>query len=143
MLDLRAIRENPEPYRAALARRGAADDLDRVLELDEERRKLIARVEELRAEQNRGSKLVREASGEERGRLIESLRGVSEELKELEPELARTEEELRALAERLPNLPDPSAPDGLTDEDNVEIRRWGGPPEFDFEPRDHVELGER
>jgi seryl-tRNA synthetase len=143
MLDLRAIRENPEPHRAALARRGAAEDLDRALELDERRRKLIARVEDLRAEQNRGSKLVRDASGDERRRLIAALRGVSEELKELEPELARAEEELRALAERLPNIPDPTAPDGLTDEDNLEIRRWGEPPRFDFEPKDHVELGER
>src|SRR5438045_8507161 len=139
MLDLRAIRENPEPYRAALARRGAADDLDRALELDEQRRKLIARVEDLRAEQNRGSKVVRDASADERQRMIQSLRGVSEELKEIEPDLARAEEELRRLAEQLPNIPDPTAPDGLTDEDNVEIRRWGEPPRFDFEAKDHVE----
>jgi seryl-tRNA synthetase len=143
MLDLKAIREHPEPYRQALARRGAADDIDRVLALDEERRKLITRVEELRAEQNRGSKLVREAAGEERQRLIESLRVVSDELKRIEPDLARIEDELRALAERLPNIPSPDAPDGLTDEDNVVVREWGEPPAFDFPPKDHVELGAR
>jgi seryl-tRNA synthetase len=142
VLDLKAIREDPEPFRRALARRGAGADLDRALELDEERRKLIARIEELRAEQNRGSKLVREASGHERQALIDSLRTVSDELKGLEPELARVEEDLRAVAERLPNVPDADAPDGLTDEDNVEVKRWGEPPPFDFEPRDHVWLGE-
>jgi seryl-tRNA synthetase len=142
MLDLRAIREDPEPAREALARRGAAEDLDRVLALDEERRKVVTRVEELRAEQNRGSRKVRDVSGEDRVRLLESLRVVSEELKRLEPELARVEEEHQVAAARLPNIPDPSAPDGRSDEDNVEIKRWGQPPQFDFEPKDHVELGQ-
>jgi len=141
VLDLKAIREDPEPPRRALARRGAADDLDRALQLDEERRKLIARVEDLRAEQNRGSKRVRDASGAERAGLIGSLKAISDELKELEPELARAEEELFAVTERLPNIPDPTTPDGLTDEDNVEIRRWGEPPALN-DPKDHLALGE-
>ena len=113
-----------------------------MLALDQDRRKLVARVEELRAEQNRGSKLVRDATGEERQRLIESLRAVSDELKRLEPELARIEEEVQTEAARLPNLPDPKAPDGASDDDNVEIRRWGQPTHFDFGPKDHVELGQ-
>jgi len=142
LLDLKAIREDPEPYRAALARRGAAEELDRVLALDEEWRQLTVRVEALRADQNRGS---REVSGardpEERRRLIDRLRSVSEELKRLEPELIRVEESLRELAAGLPNVPDESAPDGHTEEDNVEVSRWGEPPAFPFEPRDHVELG--
>ena len=75
-------------------------------------------------------------------RLIDHLREVSGELKGLEPQLARVEEELREVAARLPNVPDEAAPDGLSEEDNVEVRRWGDPPAFDFEPRDHLALGE-
>jgi seryl-tRNA synthetase len=143
LLDLKAIREDPEPYRKALARRGVAEDLDRALTLDEERRKLTVRVEELRAEQNRGSKEVTAASTpQERQAVIERLRSVSESLKSLEPKLARAEDELADLMAAIPNVPDEAAPDGATEEENVEIRRWGEPPAFGFTARDHVELGE-
>jgi seryl-tRNA synthetase len=101
------------------------------------------RVEELRAEQNRGSKEVAAATRpEERQEVIERLKPVSETLKELEPQLARAEDELAELLAAIPNVPDEAVPDGATEEDNVEIRRWGEPPSFAFEPRDHVELGE-
>ncbi len=104
---------------------------------------MIARVEELRAQQNRGSKAVPSAeSSTERQALIESLRAVSDELKEIEPELARVEEELAAVSARLPNVPDDATPDGRSDEDNVEIKKVGTPPSFDFEVKDHVQLGE-
>ena len=126
-----------------MARRGAAEDLDRVLALDEERRSLTVRVESLRAEQNRGSKEVAAArSPEERQAVIAGLREMSEALSRLEPDLARVEQHLAAAAARLPNVPDDDVPDGLTDEDNVELRRWGEPRGFDFDPRDHVALGE-
>ena len=113
-----------------------------MLALDEEWRRLTVRVEELRAEQNRGSKDIAAADPSARERLIDHLREVSGELKGLEPQLARVEEELREVAARLPNVPDEAAPDGLSEEDNVEVRRWGEPPAFDFEPRDHLALGE-
>jgi seryl-tRNA synthetase len=143
VLDLKAIRDDLATARAALSRRGAEEDLDRALAMDEQRRSLIARVEELRAAQNRGSKEVARASSpEERAERIAALKALSDELASVEPELARMEEELQAVAVELPNLPDPEAPDGRSDEDNVELHRWGRPPEFDFEPKDHVELGE-
>ncbi|MDP8955545.1 MAG: serine--tRNA ligase [Actinomycetota bacterium] len=143
MLDLKAIRTNPEPFREGLARRGAEQDVQALLALDEQWRALTARVETLRAEQNQGSRQVGAASSpEERQHVIERLRQVSDELKKAEPELARLEEALKNAGARLPNIPDPSAPDGVSDEDNVEVRRWGEPPEFGFEPRDHVALGE-
>ena len=113
-----------------------------MLALDEDRRRLTARVEELRADQNRGSKEVAAADSSARDALIVHLRDVSAELKELEPRLARVEEELREAGARLPNVPEESAPDGLSEEDNVEIRRWGDQPDFGFEPRDHLALGE-
>jgi seryl-tRNA synthetase len=144
VLDLRAIREDPDTFRTALARRDEAyaTDVDRLVELDADRRALTAEVEGLRAEQNRVSKAVGSASGEERQRLIGSVREVSERLKELEPRLGAAEEELGGLLARIPNVPHSSVPVGETDEDNEVLRDAGEPPELGFEPRDHVELGE-
>ncbi|MGH2573014.1 MAG: serine--tRNA ligase [Actinomycetota bacterium] len=144
MLDLKAIREDPERFRSALARRGdaLAADVDRLLEADRRWRELTARVEDLRAEQNRGSKAVGTAAEEERDRLIAELRKVSEELGKLEPELAAAEEEVQALLLLLPNAPHESVPEGETDEDNQLSREVGAPPTFPFEPKDHVELGQ-
>jgi seryl-tRNA synthetase len=144
VLDLKAIRAEPERFRSALALRSPplAEDLDRLLELDAERRRLTAAVEELRAEQNRGSKAVGAAMGEERDRLIASLREVSSRLSEQEPRLEVVDEEVRALLARMPNVPHPSVPQGETDEDNELVREVGERPAFGFEPRDHVDLGE-
>jgi seryl-tRNA synthetase len=141
VLDLKAIREDPEAFRPGLARRGVADALDRLLALDEERRALTAEVDELRAEQNRASKAIGAAEGEERQKLIEEVRVVSTKLEGLEPKLSDVSEQLDALMVTLPNPPHESVPDGESDEDNLELRRVGEQPSFDFEPRDHVDLG--
>jgi seryl-tRNA synthetase len=145
LLNLRAIREDPDPVRAALARRerGLADDLDHLIELDGERRKVTLEVEDLRAEQNRGSKAVGSASGDEREHLITSLRQVSGRLAELEPRLADLDEEVLRLAGRLPNPPHESVPEGESEEDNEVLRMVGEPTTFAFEPKDHVDLGQR
>ena len=144
MLDLKSIREDPETFQRALARRSPAlaEDLDRALELDRDRRELTQEVEEQRAEQNRGSKAIGAAKAEERERLIAEVRRASERLEELEPRLAQVEEELKSLLGRLPNPPHQSVPQGETDEDNELLRTVGEPPELGFEPRDHVDLGE-
>jgi seryl-tRNA synthetase len=141
MLDIKLIREDPEPFRQALARRGLAERVDELLAADERRRQLTQRVEALRAEQNRASKAIGRASGDEKQALIAEVAKVSSELKELEPELAEAETALTLVLAATPNLPHPSAPDGFTDEDAVEVRRLGDPPRFDFEPKDHAELG--
>jgi seryl-tRNA synthetase len=145
LLNLRAIREDPDPVRAALARRerGLADDLDHLIELDGERRKVTLEVEDLRAEQNRGSKAVGSASGDEREHLITSLRQVSGRLAELEPRLADLDEEVLRLAGRLPNPPHESVPEGESEEDDEVLRMVGEPTTFAFEPKDHVDLGQR
>jgi seryl-tRNA synthetase len=144
VLDLRAVREDPEAFRRDLARRSSAlaDDIDRLLEADRRRRELTATVEELRAEQNRGSKAVGRAIPEERERLIESLRTVSDRLTEVEPRLGEADDEVRRFLERLPNVPHESVPEGETDEDNELLREVGERPSFGFRPRDHVDLGE-
>jgi seryl-tRNA synthetase len=143
VLDLRRIREDPEPARAALARRGDAAALDDLLRLDERRRELLPEVEERRARQNRASDRIAAAkrSGEDAERLIGEMREVSGELKQLEGELSEVESQREELLATIPNLPDPEAPDGETEEDAVPLREVGERPEFDFEVRDHLELG--
>jgi seryl-tRNA synthetase len=142
MLDIKLIREDPEPFRTALARRDLADRVDQLLAADERRRDLTQRVEALRAEQNRASKAIGGAQGDEKQRLIADVASVSAELKELEPQLSEAETDLSLLLAATPNLPHSSAPDGFTDEDAVEVRRnHDEPPVFGFEPKDHAELG--
>jgi seryl-tRNA synthetase len=142
MLDIKLIREDPEPFREALARRGLAERVDELLAADERRRELTRRVEDLRAEQNRSSKAIGGAQGDEKQRLIAEVAKVSAELKELDPQLAEAETALTLLLAATPNLPHPSSPDGFTDEDAVEVRRnHDAPPVFDFEPKDHANLG--
>ncbi len=143
MLDLRAIREDPEPFRAGLARRGAVEDLDRLLELDREQRVLKVEVEGLRAAQNQVSKEIGRSPEGERPALLEEAERASARIKEVEPELQRITDELEALLARVPNVPHPSAPDGQGDEDNTVERVVGDPPSFPFPVQDHVELGER
>jgi len=142
VLDVKAIREDPEPFRRGLARRNLEGAVDEILGLDERRRELTARVEDLRAEQNRASKAIGGAQGEEKQQLIQEVGRVSAQVKELEPQLAEVEERLTALLARTPNIPHDSSPDGFTDEDAVEVRIHGAPPSFEFEVRDHAALGE-
>jgi seryl-tRNA synthetase len=141
MLDIRAVREDPDRFRAGLARRNLGEAVDRLLAADERRRALTTRVDELRAEQNKLSKAIGGVQGEEKQRLIDEVARVSAELKELEPQLADADAEMTEVLAATPNVPHESAPDGFTDEDAVEVRRHLEPSTFDFEPRDHAELG--
>jgi seryl-tRNA synthetase len=144
MLDIKAIRENPDTYRTALARRNLGDAVDKLLAADERRRSLTAAVEALRARQNAVSKEIGGAQADEKQRLIAEVGKVSAELKEVEPQLVEADETLASLLAATPNLPHESSPDGFTDEDAVEIsRNHDQPPVFDFDILDHVALGER
>jgi seryl-tRNA synthetase len=142
MIDLRLLRESPDAVRAAYARRGGVDGLDEVVALDERHRALLVEVEALRAEQNRTQKAVGRASPEERADAIAAAKDVSERLKSREPELEAVAAALEAAAVRLPNLPHESVPEGLSENDNLVEREVGDKPAFDFEPKDHVALGE-
>ncbi|MEW6058576.1 MAG: serine--tRNA ligase [Actinomycetota bacterium] len=143
MLDVKAVRDDPGPFRAGLGRRGMAKAVDELLVLDERRRVLTGEVEGLRAEQNRASKAIGKAEGDDRAALIEQVSAVSVKIKELEPKLEEVENGLRDLLARVPNVPHESAPDGFTEEDAVEVRRnHDSPPVLGFEPRDHAALGE-
>jgi seryl-tRNA synthetase len=132
VIDLRAARANPEPVRAALARKGAGDAFDRLLEADERWRALVPRVDELRAK----TKLKGKPTPEQLGQL----QAVKAALKGAEDELAAAEAERDTLALRVPNPPHEDVPDGSAEEDAREVRRIGEPATLD-EPRDHLELG--
>jgi seryl-tRNA synthetase len=132
MIDARAARNDPDTWRARLARKGAADAFDAWLAADERWRELVPQVDELRAR----TKLKGKPSPEQ----LDELRGVKDELQRLEEELAAAEAERDAALALVPNPPDDSAPDGFTDEDAAEVRRCGEPPQLD-DPREHTELG--
>jgi seryl-tRNA synthetase len=145
MLDLKAIRSEPERFKVALARRGAAEQVDELLALDARRRELLPEVENAQAERKTLSKQIGEAkqSGEEAKarELMATVQGLKERIESGKEELDGVEAKLDELALTLPNLPDPDAPAGETEEDAVVIREVGDPPSFDFEPRDHLEIG--
>ncbi len=143
MLDLKAIREDPEAARAALARRGAAESLDELLALDTRRRELLPEIEAGKARQNRASEEIQEAkkSGGDAEPVLAEMRELAPRIKKLESELGEVEEKRDQLAAQIPNLPDPDAPDGTREEDAVVLREVGEVPQFDFEPLDHLEIG--
>ena len=132
MIDLRAARNDPDAFRAALTRKGAAAAFDELLEADRAVREIQPRVEELRA--------ARKIKGKPTDEQLQELEGVKEELRQLEQQLAAAEGRRKELLDRVPNPPDEATPDGFTEEDAVEIRRWGDPPSFDFPVKDHLEL---
>jgi seryl-tRNA synthetase len=133
----------------ALGRRGAAEQLDELLAVDERRRELNTHIDQIRAEQNQLSGEIEEAAragkadDPEVKKARESSSALKSELKELEPQLAELDSRRDELLISLPNLPDTDAPDGLTEEDNVTLREVGERPDFDFEPLDHLELGQQ
>ena len=133
MIDIRAARAEPDAYREALARKGAVEDFDALMEADSEWLALVPRADELRAKTK--------VKGKPTPEQIEELKGVKAELQEVEEALATAERRRAELLDRVPSPPDPTAPDGFTDDDAEELRRVGEPPSFSFEPRDHLELG--
>jgi seryl-tRNA synthetase len=135
MIDLRAARKDPESFRTALARKGAAEVFDDLLEADRAVREVQPRVEELRA--------ARKVKGKPTPEQLEELERVKTELQSLEQQLTAAEGRRKELLDRVPNPPDEATPDGETEDDAVEIRRWGDPPSFDFPVKDHLELAGR
>ena len=145
MHDLRAIRENPAAFDAGLAARGAEPAAARILEIDERRRALTTRIQEAQARRNEASKAIGAAMGKGDKDTAETLKGEVAELKTALPALEDEEsglgEELDAMLAALPNLPDASVPEGADEEANVEVARWGQPRSFDFEAKEHADLG--
>ena len=132
MLDIQFIRENTEKVKKGVADKQFDPSIvDKVLELDGKRRKLIVEVEELRAKRNKVA--------EEKN--IEEGKKVKEELKAKEPQLESIEKEFEDILNQVPNIPLPQVPVGKSEKDNIEVRKWGEPKKFDFIAKDHLELG--
>jgi len=143
MIDIRQIRENPDYYKEGAKRKGMDPSLiDEVLAADEVLRTVLTEVEGLRAAQNEAAKRIAELKGEEKEKAIASMQGTKDSLKDLEKKLSEAEEAYQQLMLRVPAPALETVPLGKTDEDNVEIRTWGEIPKFDFELKDHVQLGE-
>ncbi|MGI6614562.1 MAG: serine--tRNA ligase [Dethiobacteria bacterium] len=144
MLDLKFVRENPQIVKEAIALKSEPADLDRLLELDRERRRLLQKTEELKQLRNRVSREIGRAGTDPAAvqQKKEEMRRVSTRIKEFDDGLRRFDEEMEEIALRLPNIPDPAVPPGKDEADNKEIRAWGTPPEFSFTPQPHWDLGE-
>jgi len=144
MLDIKLIRENPAKVQEGFRKRGEAIDLASLLKLDEERMSILKRVEDLRSRRNKASdeigKLKRE--GKSADQYLEQMKGVSEEIKQLEVDIRGIEEQEQEILLVLPNIPNESVPVGENEKGNIEIRKWGNIPEFSFEPKPHWEIGE-
>jgi seryl-tRNA synthetase len=143
MLDIKRIRTNPEEVKAGLESRGVTGVVEKVLALDEKRRELIVKTESLKAQRNEVSKKIpaMKKAGEDTTALMEEMKRVSEETKRIDAELAAIDDEITAILLSTPNVPLPDVPVGESDKDNKEVRRWGEPLQFDFEPKAHWDIG--
>lgn len=143
MLDINLLRNHFEEVEKAMSSRNEDFDLSRFQELDDRRRKLLAEAEVLKNRKNTVSKQVgvMKKNGEDCTAIFEEMKEVSSIIKEYDAKIAKADAELQEYMLTLPNIPNPTVPEGDSDEDNVEIRRFGEPARFDFEPKSHWDLG--
>ena len=140
MIDINLLRENPEIVKSALKKRQKdASILDKVSELDKNYRQILGEVENLRAKQNQVSKSIKGKPSDEQ---ISTGKELKEQLKTLEEKLKESEINLNLVLEEIPNIPADDVPEGKDDADNVVLKTVGKKPEFDFTPKDHIDLGE-
>lgn len=145
MLDVKDIRKNPDEYKQRLAARGVtAEQIDRLIAADAKRRELLQQSEELKKERNDVSAAIAQAkrNKEDATDAITRMRAVGQQIKQLDEELVTVQEQVRDMASRLPNLPNPTIPMSMNEEDAVEIKKVGTPREFTFEPKAHWDIGE-
>ena len=141
MLDIHFIRENPDLVKAGAAKKKAVVDIDRLLALDDERKLLRQKLDAMRAEQNRASQRIARAEGEEKEKLLESMKHVKEGIQELDTKYTAVNEEWTKILLSIPNRPSPDTPEGPDESANVVVREWGEKPSFTFTPKPHWELG--
>jgi seryl-tRNA synthetase len=141
MLDIKFIRENKDLVGKNCENRNVSCDIERLLELDDKRKELITKIDELKAEKNRLSEALK--SGGDKKEIIEKGKTVKNELEKNEPELNEVLKEWKTFLMQIPNITHPAAPIGKDESENKEIERYGEPPKFDFEPKSHEELMEK
>ncbi|EGT4137192.1 serine--tRNA ligase [Clostridium perfringens] len=146
MLDLKKLRSNTEEVKKALSNRGEDFDvnvIDEVIALDEERRKILVDVEALKKQRNEVSAEIpkRKKAGEDVTEVMAEMREIGDKIKADDAKVSELNDKINYIMLRIPNIPNPAVPEGETDEDNVEIKRWGEPTKFNFEPKAHWDLG--
>ena len=145
MLDIKRLREDFDNVKAAVERRCKGDfGIDNVMVFDEKRRSLLAEVEQMKNLQKIESKKIPQMkkNGEDTTALMEEMKELSDKIKVLDEQLSEAEANLKDALLNVPNTPHPTVPDGKDDQDNVELRKWGEPTSFDFEPKAHWDIGE-
>lgn len=140
MLDIKFIRENKKLVQQAAKKKHIEFDVDKLLDVDDKRKTLLGRVEEKRAEQKVANNAIVKTSSEERDGILEKMKALKSGLERDEKELKEVLREWQALMLLVPNVPDTSVPDGDSDADNKEIKKWGNIPKFDFKPKNHIEI---
>jgi len=145
LLDIKFVRNNPEVVQEALRKRGSDISLEPFLRLDERRRKMLTEVEQLKNKRNVVSQEIGrlKKAGENAEDMVKEMRQVSDRIKEIDDEIRVLDEEIEKILLGIPNITDESVPVGEDENDNMEIRRWGEPRNFDFEPKPHWEIGEK
>ena len=144
MLDSKTLRKETKKVSLSLKKRGSDFDLDSYLKMDQKMRDLISTVEELRSSKNNINKSIAspEISENDKSDLISEVGTINKKLKESEQSLNELSEQTKKMGLEIPNILDESVPEGSSEEGNIEVRSWGKLPKFDFEPKDHSELGE-
>lgn len=144
MLDPQLLRNSLEDTAASLKRRGFDLDVQQFAALEEQRKTFQVNAQSLQAERNSKSKNIgkAKAAGEDIQPLLDEVSSLGSKLEEAEKSLAAVQDEMNSIMMTMPNIPDTSVPDGKSEDDNIEIRKWGVPKQFDFEVKDHVDLGE-
>ena len=146
MLDLKRIRNNPEEIKKLLSNRGEdfqESTIDEIISLDEERRNILVEVENLKSKRNQVSSEIPKLkkAGEDVTAIMAEMRELGDKIKGYDARLSEVDEKIEYIMLRMPNIPNPQVPEGETDEDNIEIKRWGDPTKFNFEPKAHWDLG--
>ncbi|MEZ4156802.1 MAG: serine--tRNA ligase [Candidatus Paceibacterota bacterium] len=140
MLDINFIRENKDAVIEGAKKKGVVVDIQALLDLDDQRKKIQHALDQKREEQNKAAKKIASAPAQKREELIKASTTLKEEVKKLEADLQPVKEQWQKLMWQVPQVPHESVPEGKSDADNKEVKAWGKKPEFKFEPKDHVEL---
>ncbi|MCR2044353.1 serine--tRNA ligase [Anaerosalibacter massiliensis] len=143
MLDIKMIRKNPELVKKGIAKLSGEHNIDEVIKLDEKRREILVKLEEMKSQQNKVSKEIPKMKKEAKdvSELLKEMKELSSNIKNMDVEVKEIDKDLKNLLLGIPNIPHDDVPEGKTDEDNVEIRKWGEPTKFSFEPKAHWDLG--
>ena len=143
MLDIKRIRQNPEEVKAAVERRGKKTRIDELLSEDEKRRQILADAEAKKAKKNEVSKKIpaMKKAGEDTASIFEEMKKLGDEIKKDDDKLAQIDATIKEILLSIPNTPNPDIPDGLSDADNVEVKKFMEPTKFEYEPKAHWDIG--